>query len=97
MATHRITPTTYVPSLHALNKWRRLYLGLDAGDVVVVNNPKAPRGLWPFGRVVRVFLSPLDGQVRNAEILIRGKTYKRPVQKLAILLRNLTAPGTAQN
>ena len=86
-------PRTYIPSLHALNKWRKIYPGIEVGDIVLINDPGTPRGLWPMGRVEQVFPSPEDGRVRNCRVIVRGKSYERPVQKLAVLQRG---PGEAR-
>ena len=41
---------------------------------------------WPLGRVLKVYPEP-DGLARTADLLLHGKTYRRPISKLVYLLR----------
>ncbi len=40
---------------------------------------------WPMGRIQRVYPGP-DKRVRAVDILIAGKSYRRPIHKLVKLL-----------
>ncbi len=53
--------------------------------MVLMVDPKSPRGHWPICRVAKV-LPGSDGVVRAAEIVTKsGKTYTRPVVRLCRL------------
>ena len=49
----------------------------NVGDVVLVHG-EGPRGRWPLARVVSLLDSP-DGHSRAAEIDMRGKRTRRPL------------------
>ncbi|XP_043205684.1 uncharacterized protein LOC122387583 isoform X1 [Amphibalanus amphitrite] len=53
------------------------------GDVVLVRD-EGPRGGWPLARVAELLRGP-DGQARAAVIVLRGRTTRRPVNKLYAL------------
>ena len=74
----------YLPLLQPRNKWTEVRPDLQEGDVVLVQNPAAPRGEWPLGRVTRTFKGE-DDRVRVVEVLTKGKLMKRPVVKLVKL------------
>ncbi|XP_045026644.1 uncharacterized protein LOC123470452 [Daphnia magna] len=75
----------YLPTLTTRNKWTRSRNNLEVNDMVLMVDPKSPRGHWPIYRVARV-LPGSDGVVRAAEIITKsGKTYTRPVVRLCRL------------
>ena len=57
---------------------------LKVNDIVLMISENTPRGKWPVGKVVDVFVSS-DGVVRSANVKVGGSVYKRPVAKLCIL------------
>ena len=71
----------YLPSLQARQKWVKDKSNLTEGTVVMVVDQSLPRALWPVGRVSKVIVGS-DGKVRAADVLVRGRTYTRPVAKL---------------
>ena len=75
----------YLPSLQSRGKWLTEKRDLVIDDVVLVSDPKSPRGMWPLGRITQTFPGP-DGHVRTVEILSRGKRYIRPITKLALIV-----------
>lgn len=60
---------------------------LRAGDVVVVIDRTLPRNVWPVGVVERTFPGP-DGGVRAVELRTRTGLFRRPANKLAVLVKN---------
>lgn len=73
--------SSYLPQLR---KWRREAKAMRApevGEVVLVECPPYPRGFWPLGKIVRLLTGP-DGCTRAAEVLIKGRLTRRPVQRL---------------
>ncbi|XP_045032722.1 uncharacterized protein LOC116934425 [Daphnia magna] len=75
----------YLPTLTTRNKWTRSQNNLEVNDMVLMVDPKSPRGHWPICRVARV-LPGSDGVVRAAEIITKsGKTFTRPVVRLCRL------------
>ncbi|XP_045026337.1 uncharacterized protein LOC123470277 [Daphnia magna] len=72
----------YLPTLTTRSKWTRSQKNLEANAMVLMVDPKSPRGHWPICRVVRTLPGP-DGVVRAAEVITKsGKTYTRPVTSL---------------
>ena len=74
----------YLPLLQPRTKWTEVRPDLQEDDIVLVQNPAAPRGEWPLGRVTRAFKGE-DGRVRVVEVLTKGKLVKKPVVKLVKL------------
>lgn len=56
-------------------------MDLTPDQVVMIIDSQLPKALWPVGRVTKVIPSD-DGQIRTAEVNIKGSTYTRPVAKL---------------
>ncbi|XP_057377943.1 uncharacterized protein LOC130699905 [Daphnia carinata] len=72
----------YLPTLTTRNKWTETQKNLEAKDIVLLVDPKSPRGHWQICRVEKVLPGP-DGVVRAAEVITKsGKTYVRPVTML---------------
>ena len=57
-----------IPNLNSVPKWRHLAQEIKEDDLVVVLEKRAPSGLWPIARVVRVMSSPLDNVPRYIEL-----------------------------
>ena len=53
---------------------------ISVDDIVLVEED-SKKELWPIARVTNL-LPGVDGNVRSAEVLRKGKVYKRPIQKL---------------
>ncbi|XP_049875571.1 uncharacterized protein LOC126373455 [Pectinophora gossypiella] len=60
------------------------FSNLHVGDLVMICDGNLPRGVWPRGRVVRVFPGK-DGVVRVAEVRTSAGVLRRPARKLAKL------------
>ena len=66
-------------------KWKTQAPNLKVGDVVLVLEPiqlKARK--WRLGRVIKTYPG-YDGQVRVVDVMVDGKTFRRPVNKLCML------------
>jgi Family of unknown function (DUF5641) len=74
----------YVPALTERRKWIRPARNIEENDIVLIIDPSTPRGLWPIGRVVKVFPGA-DGVVRSATVKNKDGEYRRPVAKLCLL------------
>ena len=74
----------YLPTLIQRTKWTDEARNAAVGDLVLVVEPKVSRGMWLFGRIIRVFPGK-DGRVRSAEVRTRTGTYTRPVTRLCVL------------
>ncbi|XP_073961416.1 uncharacterized protein [Choristoneura fumiferana] len=73
----------YLPTLRPRGPTNNI-VNLGEGDVVLIADSNLPRGLWPLGRVAKVYLGP-DGAVRVADVCTRGGTLRRPARKLILL------------
>lgn len=60
------------------------FSNLCVGDVVIICDGNLPRGVWPRGRVVRVFPGR-DGVVRVAEVRTSAGVLRRPARKIVKL------------
>ncbi|XP_059051883.1 uncharacterized protein LOC131846565 [Achroia grisella] len=73
----------YLPTLRSRGPHRGTATVAE-GDVVLIADSSLPRGLWPLGRIVKVYPGP-DGVVRVADVLTKGGTLRRPVRKLILM------------
>ena len=46
----------WIPSLRGRKKWHSDKADLKVGDVVIVTSTDTPRGKWPLGQIVKLFL-----------------------------------------
>ena len=65
-------------------KWTEVVKDLKKDDVVLVLDPKLPRGQWPLGRITETYPGR-DGHTRVAKIQCGTKTVVRPIHKLVPL------------
>ena len=75
----------YLSTLNKFNKWHRSSRNLSVGDVVVLREDGIVPTKWPLAKVVQVHPGE-DGLVRVATVKTARGTYKRPVNKLALVL-----------
>lgn len=71
----------YLPLLNRRNKWNERKRNVSVGDLVMVQQPGLPRGLWPLAIVVEVSKSS-DGAVRSATVRTKSSKFCRPIVKL---------------
>ncbi len=69
------------PQLQERQKWKRERLYPEEGDVVFFLEEKH-RGKWPLARVLKLYASRIDGTVRSAKLLHRGRELDRPIEKV---------------
>ena len=74
----------YLPLLSPRPKWTEVVKDLKKDDVVLVLDPKLPRGQWPLGRITETYPGS-DGHTRVAKIQCGTKTVVRPIHKLVPL------------
>lgn len=85
----------YLPNLQIRHKWQKDSSKMEEGTVVMIMDPKLPRGLWPVGKITQSMPSK-DGRVRTVEVTIDGKRYVRLVARLVILApMETTSPENA--
>ena len=77
----------YLPLLQQRQKWTRPNRNFAVNDIVLVVNEGIPRGQWPIGRVVTTYPDK-HGLVRQVEVRVRPRYYKRPISKLCLLEAN---------
>ncbi|KAI5607859.1 hypothetical protein C0J50_9771, partial [Silurus asotus] len=68
-------------NLQLRHKWYAETKTLTVGSVVMIVDPQLPRALWLIGKVSKTFPGA-DGQVRSAEVNVKGRLYTRPVTRL---------------
>ena len=67
----------YLPELQKRSKWRSEKSASLVGDMILVMDDMAPRGMWPIRRVLE-FLPGKDDLVRKGKLFIITVTsYKR--------------------
>ena len=77
----------YLQQMQKLHKWRQPTNNLQVGDIVVIRDDAAIHNQWPMAHILEV--SPgKDGLVRVATLKTATTTLKRPIAKLALLLRD---------
>ena len=74
----------WLPSLASQKKWFHEQRSLGIDDIVIVVSPDTPRGQWPLGRIINVYPG-IDGDIRSATVLVRGKKIDIPITKLCPL------------
>lgn len=77
----------YVTSLRRLTKWQHPTRNLQVGDIVVLQEDNLVPARWPIARVLEVHVGN-DKLVRVVKVKTSTGTYKRPVNKMALLLPN---------
>lgn len=74
----------YISSLQTRKKWTENQRNFKVGDMVLIKEENTAPLFWPLGRIERIYRGN-DENVRVAEIYTKGKVYKRPIGKLALL------------
>ncbi|XP_075157482.1 uncharacterized protein LOC142230733 [Haematobia irritans] len=74
----------YVNRLQSRPKWLNPQTNPELGDLVLICDERLPPGQWPLARITEVHPGT-DGRVRVVSVISNGKTYKRPVSKIALL------------
>lgn len=70
--------------LHKRSKWNEATENIEIGDMVLVKEGNTAPLFWPLGRITKIYRGN-DGLVRVAKVLMRGKEFKRPIVKIALL------------
>ena len=76
------------PSLVVSPKWHTERRNLHKGDVVLIEDANAIRGIWKMGIITEAIMSQ-DGKVRRAKVAYKNNgelVVERPVQKLIVLV-----------
>ena len=77
------------PTAPQRSRWKNEINNLAEGDVVLVKDLDLFQRSWSMGRVIKTFLGS-DDLVRAVDILMHGKTLRRPVTTLVKLLGGTT-------
>nr|XP_054764691.1 uncharacterized protein LOC129271341 [Lytechinus pictus] len=81
----------YLPLLQPRQKWTREIRNFEQDDLVLVADDNAPRGQWPLGKIVATYPDK-QGRVRQVEVRIGSKYFRRPISKLCLLEEGKGAP-----
>ncbi|XP_063967618.1 uncharacterized protein LOC129271341 [Lytechinus pictus] len=81
----------YLPLLQPRQKWTREKRNFEQDDLVLVADDNAPRGQWPLGKIVATYPDK-QGRVRQVEVRIGSKYFRRPISKLCLLEEGKGAP-----
>ena len=65
---------------------------LEIGDIVIISDPRSPRGHWPMGRIIKVH-PDAEGVVRSAVVKTKSGVLARPITKLCLL----ESPSSSEN
>ncbi|XP_071483331.1 uncharacterized protein [Diadema antillarum] len=74
----------YLLLLQERQKWNAPRRNLAVNDLVLVADETTPRGQWPLGKVVEVYPGKA-GHVRQAQVRVGTRFFKRPIAKLCLL------------
>ena len=74
----------YLQELQRRYKWLNPKINVKVGDLVLVTDPIAPRGLWQLGRVIDVKLGR-DALVRSVKLRTKTSELVRPITKIVLL------------
>ncbi|KAK0141947.1 hypothetical protein N1851_020380 [Merluccius polli] len=74
----------YLPMLQERQKWNDRKENLKQGYIVIIMDPTAPRGSWPFARVLETYPDKW-GLVRSVRLQTKNNKIERPVAKLCLL------------
>ena len=74
----------FLPTLQARQKWTRETRNMREGDIVLLTDKDAPRGLWQMGRVIDVHHGK-DNLVRSALVQTATSRYLRPIHKMVLV------------
>ena len=75
----------YVTSLRRLTKWQHPTRNFQVGDIVVLQEDNLVPTKWPLALVMKVHVGN-DKLVRVVTVKTSTGTYKRPTNKMALLL-----------
>lgn len=76
----------YLSMLQSRKKWNKIQRNFTVGDVVLMYEDNVVRSRWPMARVVGIEKGQ-DDLVRGLQLkTASGKTFRRPVQKVVLLL-----------
>ena len=64
------------------------------GDVVLLKEQELSRRTWPLVKVLKTYPGD-DGLNRVVDILCSGQTYRRPIQKLVLLVEDGERPASS--
>ena len=82
----------YLPLLQQRQRWVKPQKNLAVDDVVLVLDPKLPRGMWPLGRVLEVYSNRKDGLVPSVKVKTNQSELVRPITKLVLLESSEASP-----
>ena len=84
----------YLHSLQQREKWKTQQKNLQPGDIVLLKESDLNRRHWPLARIIKVHPGQ-DGLVRVADIFCNGQEYRRPIQKLVLLVPAKEDPASS--
>lgn len=79
--------TEYVTSFRRQTKWQQPTRNFQIGDIVILQQDNVTPTKWPLARVMKTHVDK-DKSVRVVTVKTSTGTYKRPTNKMALLLPN---------
>lgn len=87
----------YLVYLQRRSKWLQPGREMCVGDVVLMKDASAFQRTWPLARVTKVYPGK-DGHTRVVDVFTQGKTFRRPITRLALLLEEeIEPPSRGEN
>ncbi|KAH8232106.1 hypothetical protein KR032_003514, partial [Drosophila birchii] len=80
----------YLQELQMRTKWKTMAQNVKEGLLVLVKEDNVPVMSWPMGRIVKTYPGK-DNQVRVVDVKTASGRFKRPVTRLAPLLKEEVA------
>ena len=75
----------YPRLLQTRSKWLARKKNVLPNDIVLIADDSAPRQHWPLGRVMNTY-PDRHGDVRSADVKTTTGIYKRPINKLCVII-----------
>ena len=73
-----------IPNLNKMNRWTTQRRDVQVGDIVAVLEDKT-RGVWPLGKVIKIFPGEKDDHIRRAHVQCQGRTLDRSLTRLMVV------------
>ena len=80
-------------TLYPRTKWHKRRENVSLNDIVLVSDHTLPRGVWPLGRVIKLY-SDVRGVVRVVNLKTASGILKRPVAKFCVIVKARLQPFT---
>lgn len=79
----------YLVELQRRAKWKTPNREMEIGDIVLMKDHDSFHKSWPMGKITQVYPGK-DNHVRVVDVFSNGRTFRRPIAKLAVLHKDET-------